>query len=187
MLKQIPNIITVLRILLVVPLVYLLAEENYYHAIWIFFIAGFSDGVDGYLAKHFNWKTRIGAIMDPLADKLLLVSTMLLLCLNQQMSWWLFGLVTLRDLIIVGGAVVYHRALGPYDMAPSRLSKGNTFFQILYVVSILVSLGLYTLPQLYMTVLMVTVYITTISSGLHYVLLWGGRYRRNKTPKEPKL
>jgi cardiolipin synthase len=181
MLQQLPNIITVLRILLVGPLIYVLAKEDYYTAIWIFFIAGLSDGVDGFLAKQFNWKSRLGAILDPLADKLLLVSTMLMLSLNQQLSWWLFALVTLRDLIIVSGAIVYHRALGPYEMQPSRLSKSNTFLQILLVVSLLVNLGLYTLPHWYMLAVLVLVYVSTFLSGAHYIMLWGGRYRRNSS------
>ncbi|NVJ60944.1 MAG: CDP-alcohol phosphatidyltransferase family protein [Gammaproteobacteria bacterium] len=179
-LKQIPNLITVIRVLLIAPLIYLLEQQSYYQALWIFFIAGISDGIDGFLAKRFNWKTRFGAILDPLADKLLLVSTMLLLSLNNEMSWWLFGLVTARDLIIVAGAVFYHRALGPYDMQPSRLSKSNTFFQILFVVSLLISLGFYVLPNWYLLTVEVIVYVSTISSGLHYIILWGGRYRRNR-------
>ncbi|WP_144393305.1 CDP-alcohol phosphatidyltransferase family protein [Pleionea sediminis] len=184
MLNQLPNFITVLRILLVVPLVALLWRDNYYHALWIFFIAGVSDGIDGFLARRFNWKSRIGAIMDPLADKLLLVSTMLVLCLNHHMSWWLFIVVSLRDLVIILGAFVYHKALGPYDMDPSRLSKSNTFFQILFVVSILVSLGLWVLPSWYLLTLEIIVYVTTLSSGLHYILLWGGRYQRNKITRQ---
>lgn len=180
MLRQIPNIITVLRILLIGPLVYLLSVENYYLAIWLFFIAGVSDGIDGFLAKRFDWKSRFGAILDPIADKLLLVITMLMLSINQHISWWLFGLVTFRDLVIVFGAWFYHKKMGPYEMQPSRISKANTFFQISFVVSLLVTLGLYTLPNWVITALEVTVYLTTVVSGLHYVILWGGRYRRNK-------
>ena len=104
-----------------------------------------------------------------------------MLSLNQQLSWWLFALVTLRDLIIVSGAIVYHRALGPYEMQPSRLSKSNTFLQILLVVSLLVNLGLYTLPHWYMLAVLVLVYVSTFLSGAHYIMLWGGRYRRNSS------
>jgi cardiolipin synthase len=186
MLKYIPNVITVARILLIGPLIYLLAIESYYPAIWIFFIAGVSDGIDGFLAKRFQWKTRFGAILDPIADKLLLVTTMLMLSINHHISWWLFGLVTLRDLVIVFGAWWYHRQLGPFEMQPSRVSKANTFFQIAFVVSLLVSLGLYGLPSWIIQTLEAIVYLTTIISGLHYVILWGGRYRRNKPGKETK-
>ncbi len=180
MLNQLPNVITVFRVLLVGPLVYLLIHERYEIAFWVFFFAGVSDAIDGFLAKHFNWKSRFGAILDPLADKLLLVSTMLILTINGQLSWWLFSLVTLRDIVIVSGAMIYHKALGPYEMQPSRVSKANTFFQILLVVSILVSQGVYSLPHWYLLVLTIIVYCTTVISGLHYVVLWGGRYRRNK-------
>ena len=180
MLHQIPNVITVVRVLLIIPLVYLLWQENYFYAVGIFVIAGLSDGIDGFLAKHFHWESRFGAILDPLADKALLVSTILLLCLKAQLSWWLFAVVTLRDLLIVIGAVLYHRALGPYKMSPSRLSKANTFLQILLVFSVLVSLGIYPLYDWYLHTLVVLVYISTVSSGIHYIALWGGRYQRNK-------
>ncbi len=179
-LSFLPNLITIARILFIVPLVICLLNEDYKNALLIFFLAGLSDGIDGFLAKRFNWKSRFGAILDPIADKLLLVSTMLLLALNKELSWWLFGLVTLRDLVIVIGATVYHKKLGPYEMQPSRLSKANTFFQILLLVSLLVNLGLFILPAWLITILLITVYITTVSSGVHYVVLWGSRFMRNK-------
>ncbi|MCO7222902.1 CDP-alcohol phosphatidyltransferase family protein [Pleionea sp. CnH1-48] len=180
MIQQLPNLITILRVILVIPLVWLLHQERYYEAIWIFFIAGISDGIDGFLAKTFKWESRFGAILDPLADKALLVFTMLMLCLNQKLSWWLFALVTARDVMIITGAYLYHRALGPYRMSPSRLSKANTFLQILLVVSILVSLGLYALPEWLLMIITALVYLSTILSGIYYVIVWGGRYRRHK-------
>jgi cardiolipin synthase len=106
-----------------------------------------------------------------------------MLSVNHHISWWLFGLVSLRDLVIVLGAWWYHKQLGPFEMQPSRISKANTFFQIAFVVSLLVTLGLFSLPNWVIQSLEITVYCTTLVSGLHYVILWGGRYRRNK-PKQ---
>ncbi|MEE4246688.1 MAG: CDP-alcohol phosphatidyltransferase family protein [Kangiellaceae bacterium] len=180
MFKQIPNIITVIRILLIAPLLYLLHLQDYSTAIWIFFVAGASDGIDGFLAKRFDWKTRFGAILDPIADKLLLVSTLLMLSINSAISWWLFALITARDIMIVIGAYVYHRAMGPYEMQPSRISKANTFFQITMVVALLISLGLIPIMPVIIESLKIIVIVTTVLSGLHYAVLWGGRYRRNK-------
>ncbi len=185
MLRHIPNIITVFRIIIILPLILMLSKSYYWEAMLLFFIAGLSDGIDGFLAKQFKWQSRLGAILDPIADKLLLVITMLMLCVNQKISWWLFSAAAIRDIIIVIGAYAYHRALGPYDMAPSRLSKLNTFLQILLLVSILVSLSGITvndisIPEWYLSGLTVSVYMSILLSCFHYIYVWGGRYFRNR-------
>ncbi len=172
-----PNIITILRVVLLFPLSYLLVLQEYTHALYIFVIAGFSDGLDGYLAKHFNWESRFGAILDPLADKALLVVTMAILTYNGEISWLLFGVVAFRDIYIVAGAYYYHYRLGPYKMEPSYFSKFNTFVQILLVFSILISLGFYTINQTILEALVWLTFFTTIGSGVHYGLVWGKRFR----------
>ncbi|WP_196138296.1 CDP-alcohol phosphatidyltransferase family protein [Aliikangiella sp. G2MR2-5] len=177
-LRYLPNFITILRVVLLFPLSFLLIEQQYQHALYIFLIAGFSDGLDGFLAKKFNWVSRFGAILDPLADKALLVITMAILTYNGEISWLLFGVVAARDIFIVSGAYYYHYRLGPYEMHPSYFSKFNTFIQILLVFSILVSLGYKTLPALFLESLVYLTFFTTIGSGIHYGVLWGGKYRQ---------
>lgn len=176
-LSFIPNLITILRFILVVPLVWYLWNLEYGKGLAIFMLAGFSDGLDGLLAKRFQWTSRFGAIADPLADKLLLVSSLLLLATNGDISWWLFAVVTLRDIVIVSGALIYHYVIGPYRMSPSWISKANTAFQILLVVLILANLSMFAIPGWVIGIMVGVVWFTSIASGLHYVWLWGGRFR----------
>jgi cardiolipin synthase (CMP-forming) len=168
-----PNLITITRVILLIPLTYYLLNENYKVSVLIFFTAGFSDALDGYLARHFSWASRFGAIMDPIADKALLVLTMAILTANNQLSLILFMTVAARDLMIVTGAYYYHWRLGPYDMAPSRLSKLNTFVQILLVTCLLISLSYANIPDVFIDSLIGLTFITTIGSGFNYFWVWG--------------
>lgn len=171
-----PNIITIIRVVLLFPLSFLLLNEQYTHALYIFVIAGLSDGVDGYLAKHFNWVSRFGAILDPLADKALLVVTMAILTYNGEISWVLFLIVAIRDIYIVSGAYFYHYKLGPYQMEPSYFSKLNTFVQILLVFLLLISLGYYPIDKVIIEGIVYLTYFTTIGSGIHYGVVWGKKF-----------
>jgi len=174
-LRDIPNIISLLRIALVIPVVYLLIQRQFSYALVLFFIAGISDGLDGYLAKRNNWKTRLGSILDPLADKLLLVFSYFALGWLGEIPMWLVIAVVIRDLIIVVGAIAYHELIGVYDMTPSWVSKANTFFQIVLVLAVVFSSGAYMLPELAIDGLIIIVAVTTIASGANYVWVWGRR------------
>jgi len=181
--KQLPNIITSIRLLLLIPLSYYLSAENYWFAVIIFFLAGFSDALDGFLAKRFNWVSRFGSILDPIADKALLVVTMAILTLNQKISLVLFLCVAIRDIYIIAGAYFYYKTIGPFNMQPSFVSKFNTFAQILMVTVMLVSLGYKQVPAEIINGLVVLVYLTVFVSTLHYTYVWGGKYlnaRKNK-------
>lgn len=173
----IPNVITVLRVILLFPLSYYLLLPDYKIAVILFFVAGFSDALDGFLAKQFSWTSRFGAILDPIADKALLVLTMAILTYTNKLILILFITVAVRDLLIVSGAYYYHRWVAHYEMAPSVYSKFNTFVQILLVTSILVSLGFRPLPELYLQGLISLTFITTIGSGLHYLYVWGNKMK----------
>lgn len=171
--RDIPNIISLLRILLVVPVVWLLLRQEYSLALMLFFIAGISDGIDGYLAKRNNWQSRLGSILDPLADKLLLISTYMSLAWLGHIPMWLVLFVLLRDLIIISGAVAYHIKFGEYEMTPTVVSKINTFFQITLVLVVMFSEGLYALPDKFLVYLSYAVLATTLLSGADYVWVWG--------------
>ncbi len=173
--SDIPNIITVFRFLLVPPVVLLLLNERFGLALLLFGVAGFSDGLDGYLAKRFNWSSRLGALMDPLADKLLLVSSFITLGWLNLIPLWLVGVVILRDLVIVGGALVYNFRIERLEAEPSMVSKLNTFAQILLVLAVMFSAAVQALPYLWMDVLLYSVLVTTLWSGLDYVWRWGRR------------
>lgn len=173
--SDIPNIITVFRFLLVPPVVWFLLQDRFAAALVVFGIAGFSDALDGYLAKHYHWTSRIGALMDPLADKLLLLSSFITLGWLGWIPYWLVGLVILRDLVIVSGAVVYHLRIERLEAEPRPVSKLNTFTQIMLVLAVMFSLGFQALPALWMDVLLYSVTLTTIWSGLDYVWTWSRR------------
>lgn len=173
--RDIPNVISLLRIALVIPIVYLLISREFSDALVLFFIAGISDALDGFLAKRYNWATRLGSILDPLADKLLLVFSYLILGWLQYLPMWLVIVVMARDVIIIVGAIAYHELIGQYEMEPSWLSKLNTFFQILLILSLVFSLGAYTLPNWWNENLIYVVAATTLISGINYIWVWGRR------------
>lgn len=177
--KDIPNLISVARIVLVFPIIYLLSTRHFDVALGLFFIAGLSDALDGYLAKQFHWQSRMGGLLDPLADKFLLVSTYVALGWQGYLPWLLIALVVLRDLVIVGGAVAYHYRIQVLDAEPSMISKLNTLVQIVLALAVVSSLGYTPLPQIWIQILIWVVATTTILSGLDYVLEWGHRARRN--------
>ena len=173
--SDIPNIITLFRFLLVPPVVLLLLDERFGLALLLFGVAGFSDALDGYLAKRFNWSSRLGALLDPLADKLLLVSSFITLGWLNQIPLWLVGVVILRDLVIVSGALVYHYRIERLEAEPSMVSKLNTFTQILLVLAVMFSAAVQALPYLWMDVLLYSVLVTTLWSGIDYVWRWSRR------------
>ncbi len=176
-LNQLPNIITSIRLVLLIPLSFYLSQQDYQTAVVIFFIAGFSDALDGFLAKKFNWVSRFGSILDPIADKALLVLTMGILTLNSKISLLLFVLVTIRDIYIISGAYYYYKRIGPYNMKPSYVSKLNTFVQISLITAILVSLSYYSIPSQLIEWLTVSVYVTVFLSTIHYTFVWGKKLK----------
>lgn len=180
-LSILPNIITIMRIILIIPFAYYVMVEQYALALIIFLIAGLSDGLDGLLAKRFRWQSRFGSITDPLADKLLLLVALLLLVVKGHISWTLFWVSTARDVIIVGGATSYHYLVGPYEMQPSLISKWNTALLILLVLLVLLTVaGWYPVPELLLQGLEITVILTCIISGLHYIWLGVVNYKSVK-------
>ena len=169
------------RILLVYPVVSALLAQNFTSALTWFTIAGLSDGIDGFLARHFGWQSRLGSYLDPIADKLLLVFSYLCLAHVDRIPEWLAALVVARDLIILVGATAYYFLLEPFEGQPSLISKINTFLQLLLVFLILVAPLLPLETHSLRTGLIWLVAFTTAFSGLQYVSAWGRRYlqRRN--------
>lgn len=172
---DIPNIISVMRILLVLPTVAALANENFVLALLLFAVAGVSDGLDGYIAKRFNYQSRLGTILDPLADKLLLVATYLVLAWLGLLPWWLTGAVVARDLLILAGAISFHVFIGEYEMEPTAMSKFNTVAQIVLGLAVVFSAGVYALPDTAIDWFVLLVLVTTVVSGIDYVWTWSVR------------
>ncbi|MFC1747868.1 CDP-alcohol phosphatidyltransferase family protein [Pseudomonadota bacterium] len=173
--KDIPNIISIARVILTVPVALLLLDERFAEALLLFFVAGVSDGLDGYLAKRYGWRSRLGTILDPLADKALLVTSFLCLAWVGLIPFWLVALVMGRDIVIVLGGLAYHWFVGSYELSPTWVSKINTTLQITLVLMLVLSNGVYTLPETLIVILLYGVCITTILSGLDYVWTWGRR------------
>ena len=178
LLRQVPNAITVGRVLLVVPTAWYLWQEAYPTALALMAIAGASDAVDGWVARTFHWQSRFGEVVDPMADKLLIGTVFVLLTLQGHVPVWLLLVILGRDLIILAGALVYRGLFGDIEMAPTFVSKSNTAFQILLVLLVLVShCGFPWLSPLSHTLVypfgIVLVALLGIVSGLDYVLIWG--------------
>lgn len=174
-LNQIPNILTVIRIILIVPFAISVYQGAYQTAMLLFFIAGLSDGVDGFLARQFNWKSRFGAIADPLADKLLLVTAYVMLAWTAQIPLELTLGVLARDLIIVFGALIYHFFIGQYEIKPSWLGKTCTLVQIVYALAVIVKLAGFPMSDDVVDIGVWVVALVTAVSGIHYVGLWSYR------------
>lgn len=176
--RHIPNLITGLRILLVFPVIHYLLERRFGLSLGLFMLAGVSDGLDGFLAKHYGWQSRLGSYLDPLADKLLLVSCFLVLAWIGLVPVWLTVAVVLRDAVILAGAVAYYWLSQPFEGQPHWTSKVNTFFQLLLVVAVLSNQSLLPLPEGMLALLNGVVFITSLVSGVLYVHVWGSRYWR---------
>jgi cardiolipin synthase len=169
---SIPNLITLGRILLVPIVVWAIASGAMGIAFILFVAAGVSDAVDGYLAKRFGMTTELGAYLDPLADKALIVSIYITLSINAIIPIWLVILVVSRDIMIVG-AVMLSWVLGsPLKVKPLLVSKLNTVAQILFACVILGSLGFGIESNLLELVLMGLVAALTLLSIAAYVAEW---------------
>ena len=172
-LRFLPNLISILRILLVAPVAWFILQHDYALALVIFIVAGVSDGVDGYLARRFSWVTPLGKMLDPIGDKLLMVTAYLLLGLQQLLPLWLVILVIMRDVIILGGTAIYRYVVGAYHIDPLWVSKLNTVLQILLVVLIMFGQAFWSLPLWIVDAMIIAVATTTIASGYAYVSVWG--------------
>lgn len=174
--RHIPNAITIGRVFLVIPIVDAMLDERFQMALALFVVAGVSDALDGFLAKYFNWQSRLGSLLDPIADKLLLVSCFVAAGYMSLLPATLVFAVVLRDLLIVTGASAYYLLLGPFEGEPLLISKLNTLVQLVLVVAVLTDQAIGTVPSGVLDMLIVMTLFTTVVSGAMYVYLWGRSY-----------
>jgi len=176
--RDIPNMLCILRIVLTVPVVWAILTGRYEIALVVFFVAGVTDGLDGFLAKRFSWQSRLGGLLDPAADKLLLVASFVSLWLAGYVPGWLLAAVVTRDLVIVIGAALYQWRVGNFVAEPSILSKLNSLLQLIYILLILAKLVFGMPGPGLVFALGIAILATTVISGFDYVIRWTARARR---------
>lgn len=173
-----PNALTILRMLAAVPLVWCIVSGFELAAFWLALGAGASDGLDGWLAKRFGWTSRLGAILDPLADKVLLLAALIGLTHHGALPVWLLGLALARDLCLVLGGLVYHWRYEKLTPQPSLPGKLTTLVLVLLVVSALAvdAFQLAGLGDLITGLTWSSAALLGIS-WIHYWLIWSPRSR----------
>lgn len=169
---SIPNIITLGRILLVPLIIWAIAASQMQFAFAVFVMAGLSDAVDGFLAKRFNMASELGALLDPLADKALLVSVFVALGIWGAMPLWLVILVVSRDIIIVAAVIISWLFGKPIPMKPLMVSKLNTVAQVTFAAVVLAALGFGVTARPYDFILMGFVTVLTLVSIALYLVEW---------------
>lgn len=172
---NLPNLITLARLLASPLAVYLLINEAWLAAFWVFLMAGLSDAIDGYLAKRLHARTLVGGYLDPLADKALLVGVFVTLGALRHLPEWLVILVVFRDLLIIGGALLVHTLTGKLTMHPLMISKVNTAAQFVLAAYVLGQLGFGVSDDWLDQALIGIVATTTMLSGAAYVVTWARR------------
>ncbi len=174
--ESIPNLLSGFRILLIPPSVYLLLDEQYVAATALIALAVFTDGLDGFLARQYGWRSRIGGILDPVADKLLFVSVFLTLAYLGHIALWLMALVIGRDVVIAGGALLYEKLIGPVVAQPSMISKINTVMLFFFTAAVLLEQAAVPgFTDSVVNVLRILVVTTVVISGAQYVWHWGSK------------
>lgn len=171
--RHLPNAISMLRVLLVAPICWLLVHRNWSFALTLVAVAGVSDGLDGFLARHYGWQSRLGGMLDAIADKLLLISCFVILAWLGEVPIWIAAIVCGRDLVIASGALLWRLLIGRIYPQPSLLSKACTLLQIVYLLVVLLALVHWPTPA--PAPFMWLVAALCIASGLDYVLRWSHR------------
>ncbi|MEX0807785.1 MAG: CDP-alcohol phosphatidyltransferase family protein [Dongiaceae bacterium] len=176
LLPLLPNLITLTRLFSVPLMVWLILEQRFAPAFWLFVAAGISDALDGFLARKLQLRSTVGAFLDPLADKALLVGVYVTLGHMNYVAEWLVIIVVFRDIIIVGGAILYQTLTQSLKMQPLFVSKVNTVAQIGLAALLLARQGIGFDDFGLIEYLVYAVATTTIISGGAYVFVWGRRY-----------
>ena len=170
--RWLPNGISIFRIFLILPILFLINARQYKIALVFFIVAVLSDIVDGYLAKKYDWRSHLGTFLDPLADKLLISSTFIILAYSGNIPFWLMSAVIFRDICIAFGALFYYFFIESIRVKPTGISKLNTVLESLFVLFILSKLA-YGLPGPSIILLFGSaVLVTVVISGVDYIISW---------------
>jgi cardiolipin synthase len=169
---NLPNLITLTRLMSVPLMIWLIVSERFGVAFCVFVGAGASDALDGFIAKRFDCRTRLGALLDPVADKALISSVYVALVYTGLLPNWLVILVVFRDVTIIGGFVLLQTISAPRRFDPLFISKVNTLVQIALVGYVLGRLGLGFADGLFTDILVALTAVTTVLSGMSYLVRW---------------
>ncbi len=174
-----PNLLTLGRIALVPFLIVLLQDQQFMLSLCVFLVAGITDALDGYIAKRFDARTQLGAILDPLADKALILSAYITLSVLLLIPFWLVVVVVFRDVIIIVGYLIMTLSFGSIEMRPLLVSKLNTFMQIVYILVALAVLAKVSSLAPVQPLLALVVLVTSVVSGAAYVYIWSIKATRS--------
>ena len=169
-----------LRILLIAPTLLFILDGEFAWALGLFVVAGSSDGIDGYLARRYNWQSPLGALLDPVADKLLVAGMFFTLAMVQLVPVWLAAIVIFRDVVIFGGAVAYNFLIRPVEGEPTIVSKLNTVLTMLFLTFVLTQAAFGWPGQEATLVLGASILVTVVISGVDYVVSWSRRASEEK-------
>jgi cardiolipin synthase len=167
----VPNLITTIRIILAPVFVIYLINDQFLPALIVFLLCAVSDGLDGMVARLMNQRSKLGAYLDPLADKLLLVAAFVTLSVRGYLPAWLTVLVFSRDTIILLGVLVLFLNRMEFSIKPTPVSKITTWLQFITVLAVLSQSYMSSLTKFYPYIFYLTA-LLTISSGLHYMHNW---------------
>ncbi|HEY2815530.1 MAG TPA: CDP-alcohol phosphatidyltransferase family protein [Casimicrobiaceae bacterium] len=167
-----PNLITFARLVLVPIVAYLIISKSYAAAAIVFLIAALSDLADGYIARRFNLVSKLGALLDPVADKLNMFVATVTLALQDLLPIWLALAIVARDIAIVAGVLAYRLRGRSLEMKPTRLSKVNTFLEFLVLLLVLLSAARFIAPAIRLSPLFLVVLATVLASAGQYAWLW---------------
>ncbi|NWG76185.1 MAG: CDP-alcohol phosphatidyltransferase family protein [Rubrivivax sp.] len=183
---NVPNAITLARFALVPVLAWALLGGEQALALALFVVSALSDAADGLIARRWNLRTRFGAVADPLADKLTMLTVGVLLAWQGALPWWFVLAVVLRDAVIVGGALAYHLTVGHVEMAPRPLSKLNTALEFALLLAVLaIGAGLVD-DGAWRDGLLAATLATIVASGVDYVLVWSRKATRARRAVAPR-
>jgi cardiolipin synthase len=161
-----------MRIILILPILLLFVNDEFGWALGLFIIAGLSDGIDGYLAKRYDWNTRLGAFLDPAGDKLLVAWSFGTLAYLGHIPVWLAVIVISRDVVIVAGSFMYHYLVRRLEGEPTRISKLNTGLEFAFLIFVMSQVGFGWPDDITITVIGASVLVTVVISGYDYVSTW---------------
>ena len=167
-----------MRIFLIAPIIILFVNNEFAWALGLFVIAGLSDSVDGYLAKKYDWDTRLGAFLDPAGDKLLVAWSYGTLAFLGHIPVWMAVMVIFRDVVIVAGSFLYHYLVRRLEGDPTFISKFNTGLEFAFLIFVMAKAGFGWPNDITITVVGAAVLVTVVISGYDYVSNWIRSARR---------